>query len=49
MLRDSVTDLEPVFARVYGIPPWRLRTLTQRQLGAFLQDLERIGADDGVS
>jgi hypothetical protein len=23
MLRDSLTDLEPVFARVYGIPPTR--------------------------
>jgi hypothetical protein len=47
MLRDALTNLEPVFARVYGITPDALRSLSQRQLGAFLADLERLGADDG--
>jgi hypothetical protein len=47
MLRDTLTDLEPVFARVYGLPPEQLRRLSQRQLNAFLRDLERLGADDG--
>jgi hypothetical protein len=47
MLRDALMDLEPVFARVYGIPPDALRRLSQRQLNAFIADLERLGADDG--